>query len=150
ALVNVVTKSGTRAVYGTLFEFVRNASFDARSFFARQADPLRFNDFGYTFGGPVYIPHKWNADRNKLFLLLSQECMDTHLGVVGCSQVPTHEARGGDYRNSTLPAPVDPTNGQPFPTRIVPAARWSTNGPALMKPLPLPNFPGPGGNYSTS
>ena len=150
ALVNVVTKSGTREFHGTLFEFVRNDSFDARSFFARQVDPLRFNDFGYTLGGPVYIPNKWNADRNKLFFFLSQEWKYTHLGVVRLGQVPTQEERSGDFRNSTLPAPVDPANGQPFPNRIVPAARWSSNGPALMKPLPLPNFAGPGGNYSTS
>src|SRR5215471_298177 len=150
ALVNVVTKSGTREFHGTLFEFVRNDSFDARSFFARQVDPLRFNDFGYTLGGPVYIPHKWNADRNKLFFFLSQEWKYTHLGQVRLGQVPTQGERNGDYRTSTLPAPIDPLNGQPFPDRIVPAARWSKNGPALLKPLPLPNFDGPGGNYATA
>jgi hypothetical protein len=150
ALVNVVTKSGTKEFHGTLFEFVRNDSFDARSFFARQVDPLRFNDFGYTLGGPVYIPRKWNADRNKLFFFLSQEWKYTHLGVVRLGQVPTQDERNGDYRGSTLPAPVDPLNGQPFPNRMVPASRWSKNGPALLKPLPPPNFPGPGGNYSTS
>lgn len=51
ALINVITKSGTQRFHGTMFEFVRNDFFDARSFFARQVDPLRFNDFGYTVGG---------------------------------------------------------------------------------------------------
>jgi hypothetical protein len=46
ALINVVTKSGTQQFHGALFEFLCNDFFDARSFFARQVDPLRFNDFG--------------------------------------------------------------------------------------------------------
>jgi Carboxypeptidase regulatory-like domain/TonB-dependent Receptor Plug Domain len=66
AMLNVVTKSGGRQFHGTVFEFVRNDVFDARSFFATSKEPLRFNDFGWTLGGPVFIPRKWNADRSKL------------------------------------------------------------------------------------
>ena len=61
ATINLVTKSGTRDFHGTLFEFVRNDAFDARLFFAPSVDPLRFNDFGGTIGGPVYIPRKFNT-----------------------------------------------------------------------------------------
>src|SRR5205814_773329 len=61
--------------------------------------------------------------------------------------VPTALERAGDFRGSSLAAPVDPSTGQPFPDRVVPQSRWSKNGPALLKPYPLPNFLGPGGNY---
>jgi len=147
ALINVVTKSGTREFHGTLFEFVRNDFFDARSFFARQVDPLRFNDFGYTLGGPVYIPKKWNVDQQKLFFFLSQEWKYSHTGSTRVNNVPAATERGGDFRASTLAAPIDPLNGQAFPDRTIPASRFSRDGPRLLIPLPEPNFGGPGGNY---
>ncbi len=56
-MVNVVTKSGTREFHGSAFEYVRNNIFDARSFFAQTRPPLRFNNFGWTLGGPVYVPN---------------------------------------------------------------------------------------------
>src|SRR5205814_3856562 len=52
-VVNVVTKSGTNALHGNLFEFVRNAVFNARSFFAASRDQLKRNQFGGTLGGPI-------------------------------------------------------------------------------------------------
>ena len=147
ALVNVVTKSGGRDFHGTLFEFVRNDRFDARTFFARQVDPLRFNDFGYTVGGPVFIPKKWNKEREKLFFFVSQEWKYSHTGSTRVNNVPTLAERSGDFRSSSLPAPIDPLNGQAFPDRMVPASRFSNNGPRLLRPIPLPNFGGPGGNF---
>ena len=150
AMVNVVTRRGTRSFHGTLFEFVRNDNFDARSFFARSIAPLRFNDFGWTLGGPVYIPGKWNRDRNKLFFFAGQEWKYSHAGATNLTTVPTLEERNGNFQNSTLAAPVDPLNGVAFPDRTVPAARWSKNGPLLLKPYPAPNFGGPGGNYNVN
>lgn len=148
AMVNVVTRSGTRNFHGTLFEFVRNDALDARSFFARTIAPLRFNDFGWTLGGPVYIPGKWNNDRSKLFFFAGQEWKYSHAGATNLTTVPTIEERNGNFQNSTLAAPIDPLNGVAFPNRSVPAARWSKNGPLLLKPYPVPNFAGPGGNYN--
>src|SRR5262249_15459965 len=73
ATINLVTKSGTRDFHGTLFEFVRNDSFDARSFFAPRVDPLRYNDCGGPIGGPVYLPGNFTSDRSKLFFFYSEE-----------------------------------------------------------------------------
>ena len=147
ALVNVITKSGTKQFHGTLFEFVRNDRFDSRTFFAQKVDPLRFNDFGYTLGGPVFIPKKWNTERDKLFFFVSQEWKYSHTGATRVNVVPTAAERAGNFQNSTLAAPIDPLNGVPFPNRIVPSDRWSNNGPRLLQPIPLPNFGGPGGNF---
>ena len=51
--VNVVTKSGTNQLHGTVYEFIRNDALDAKTIFATTKDPLRFNQFGATNGGPI-------------------------------------------------------------------------------------------------
>ena len=48
-----VTKSGTNAIHGNLFEFVRNNEFNARDYFAAKNDGLKRNQFGGTIGGPI-------------------------------------------------------------------------------------------------
>jgi len=58
-LVNVVTKSGTNALHGDLFEFLRNGDVNARNFFAATHDSLKRNQFGGTVGGRIV--------RDKLF-----------------------------------------------------------------------------------
>src|SRR5208282_4185531 len=71
--VEVETKSGTSRFHGDLYEYLRNAFFNARSW-AQGADPTQpkgaynKNDFGYTFGGPVYIPNHYNTDKKKTFV----------------------------------------------------------------------------------
>ena len=50
---NIVTRSGTNAYHGSLWEFLRNDAFDAKSFFAAAVEPLKRNQYGGTFGGPV-------------------------------------------------------------------------------------------------
>ena len=151
AMVNVVTKSGTQQFHGTLFEFVRNDVFDARSFFSTAKPVLRFNNFGYTIGGPVYIPGKWNTSRNKLFFFAGQEWKLNRRAEARVSTVPTDLERNGDFNGSSLAAPLDPANNNaPFPNRVIPPSRWSKNGPLLLKPYPLPNFGGPGGNFSVN
>jgi hypothetical protein len=149
-LINVVTKSGTQQFHGTLWEFVRNSAFDARSFFATGVPPLHFNDFGFTLGGPVYLPHRFNSSREKLFFFVSHEWRYVHTPTTVLDTVPTAAERSGDFSTSTLAAPVDPNTNAPFPNRMVPSARFSRNGPLLLNPIPLPNFAGPGGNYSIS
>ncbi len=149
AMVNVVTKSGTQRFHGSAFEFIRNDAFDARSFFAQTRPRLRFNNFGWTLGGPVVLPG-FNRDRNKLFFFGGQEWKLNRQGVAQTSTIPTALERSGDFRGSSLSAPVDPLTNLPFPDRVIPSARFSRNGPSLLKPYPLPNFAGPGGNYVTN
>ncbi len=151
AMVNVVTRSGTQQFHGTLFEFVRNDVFDARSFFATKKPILRFNNFGYTIGGPGYIPGKWNTDKTKLFFFAAQEWKLNRRAEARVSTTPTALERSGNFNGSPLAAPLDPANNNvPFPNRTIPAPRWSKNGPALLTPYPLPNFSGPGGNFSVN
>ena len=84
AQINVVTRSGTHQFHGSLYEFVRNDAFNANNWInnankvnvvngTAKIPPLRWNDFGGTIGGPIYIPGKYNKDRNKTFFFFSEE-----------------------------------------------------------------------------
>jgi hypothetical protein len=78
AQVNVITRSGTRDIHGGVYEFFRNDVLNANSFFNNATNPvtkrptLRYNDFGGTIGGPVWIP-KIYEQRNKTFFFFSDE-----------------------------------------------------------------------------
>ena len=114
ALINVVTKGGTREFRGSAYEFIRNQRFDARSFFDRgEPAPLKFNNPGFTIGGPVSF-RRFNQDRTKLFFFFSQDWKFNDQGVTNVGTVPTQEERNGDFRNSTLAAPRDPATGTAF------------------------------------
>jgi hypothetical protein len=150
ALINVVTKGGTREFHGSAYEFLRDEKFDARSYFDQGSPaPLAFNNAGYTIGGPIALG-RFNADRSKLFFFFGQDWKKNHQGVSQVTTVPTVAERSGDFRNSSLAAPRDPQTGQPFPDRTIPSSRFSTNGSALLSAYPVPNFTGPGGNYVTT
>jgi hypothetical protein len=76
--VNVVTRSGTNAFHGNAYEFFRNNVFNANSYFNKLAATpvarplLRYNDFGFTLGGPVEVP-KYFHPKQKTFFFYSQE-----------------------------------------------------------------------------
>lgn len=78
AQVNVITRSGTSDLHGGLYEFFRNDDLNANSFFNNATTPvtprsrLRYNDFGGTLGGPVWIPRIYKQ-RNKTFFFVSEE-----------------------------------------------------------------------------
>lgn len=149
--MNAVTKSGTRDFHGTVFEFVRNNRLRARSPFEGPVKPpYRFNDYGWTVGGPVYIPKTWNTDRSKLFFFAGQEFKKVRSPASRVGIVPTAQERAGNFSASTMRVPLDPATKQPFPGNIIPTSRLSPNGQAIAKIYPLPNFTGPGGNYYTA
>lgn len=63
SVINAVTRSGTNTFHGALYEYLRNDKLDARNFFQATKSPVKQNQFGFTFGGPVILP-KYNG-RNK-------------------------------------------------------------------------------------
>ncbi|MET0168372.1 MAG: carboxypeptidase-like regulatory domain-containing protein, partial [Vicinamibacterales bacterium] len=85
AVVNVVTKSGTNTVHGTAYEFLRNDALDARTVFAAEVDPLEFNQFGGTMGGPIL--------RDRTFFFASYEGLRVTRGVTLVRTVETPEFR---------------------------------------------------------
>jgi len=147
-VVNIVTKSGTNDLHGSAYEFVRNADFNARNFFAAQRDPLKRNQFGGAFGGPVDIPHVYNG-KNKTFFFLSYE--GTRINTIGGTSseyVPTAADLNGDFSaflSASNPANaigkattiVDPLSGNAFPNNTIPASRFDPAAVAFTKYLPV-------------
>jgi Carboxypeptidase regulatory-like domain len=75
--VLVSTRSGTSAFHGSAYEFVRTENTDANTYFNNLSDlpraPDHYNNFGFTAGGPIFIPHVYNTDRKKTFFFYSEE-----------------------------------------------------------------------------
>ncbi|MEK7752687.1 MAG: carboxypeptidase regulatory-like domain-containing protein, partial [Acidobacteriota bacterium] len=143
--INFVSKSGTQEYHGALFWYGRNDKFDAREFFALTKPHLRWNNYGWTLGGPIYIPGTWNTDKSRLFFYFNQEWNKRRAGSTSVGWVPPLELREGNlntpYRPAALAIPVDPLSGTPFPGNIIPRTRFSRNGPAFAKVVPYPTFP---------
>ena len=93
--VNVVTKSGSNSLHGTLFEFNRNDAFDAKPYAFTTAQaiapkaPFKWNQYGYTAGGPVW--------RNKLFFMSNFEGYKDRKQFQNLYTVPTTAMRNGDF-----------------------------------------------------
>ena len=92
--VLVTTKSGTNDFHGSLFEFFRNTSLDAKSFFATTPEKFNLNQFGGSVGGPIR--------RNKTFFFLDGEQKDQLHGVTFTGLVPTDAMKSGDFTNNAL------------------------------------------------
>jgi hypothetical protein len=100
--VEVETKSGGSAFHGSAFEYLRNELFKARSW-AEGEDPTapkapyKKHDFGYTVGGPVYIPGHYNSDKKKTFFFWSQEWRREKVSTTILQNVPSDAERGGNF-----------------------------------------------------
>jgi hypothetical protein len=150
--INVVTKSGTDHFHGSGYWQHRNDSLNANTFLNNARNlprPLfRYNDVGYTIGGPVYIPHLEQRTKDKLFFFYSQEFQrQLSPNAVHNVLVPTALERKGDFSQSLnnngqkLTFINDPLNGAPFPGLVVPQNRLYAPGQALLNLFPLPNTP---------
>jgi hypothetical protein len=136
--VNVVTKSGGNAFHGSVFEFLRNNSVDARPFNLPTPTLPEFhrNQFGATAGGP--------AVRSKLFWFFAYEGLRLHQAGAGLTTVtvPTALQRGGNF-SATKGGIFDPDTLQngvrtPFPSNIIPTQRINPLALAAVNALPLP------------
>ncbi len=94
-IVNIATKSGTNALHGTAWEFVRNGDFDAASYFAHQSQ-LTQNQFGVSAGGPVVLPHVYDG-RNRTFFHASYEGFRKSAPSSALYITPTAAQLSGDF-----------------------------------------------------
>jgi len=167
AQISVVTKSGSSDFHGTGYWFHRNEGLNANNWMNNFKDLprqlFRFNDAGYTLGGPVYIPKsKILESKNKLFFFWSEEFQE-QLRPQGARHVtvPTALERQGDFsqsvdQNGNLFNRIrDPLSGLPCTATNttgcfadggvlgrIPQNRLYGPGMALLNMLPMPNAPG--------
>ncbi len=144
--VEVETKSGTSRFHGDLYEFVRNDFFNATPEFQTAPPAYKKNDFGFTIGGPVYIPGHYNTDKQKTFFFWSEEWRREIVpgaGFFSLTTVPTMAERMGNF-NDVCPGancPVNPQTSQPFPGNQVPIAPNDAATIAALEALiPQPNI----------
>jgi hypothetical protein len=139
--IEVETKSGTSQFHGDAYEFVRNDIFNApQAFQGGVAPAYNKNDFGYTLGGPVYIPGVYNKDKQKTFFFWSQEWRRDRVPVSFNQAVPVAAERTGDFTDVCpgTDCPIDPTTGNPFLGNQVPFNSGDPNIQALLGMIPLP------------
>ena len=138
--MDLVTKSGTNQLHGSVFEFIRNDALDARQFFEKQGTPktpFRQNQFGAEVGGPVVIPHLYNG-RNKTFFMGSYEGFRQVSSNPSLQTVMTPLMRNGDFSEISTPITNPLLAGNPVVT-TVPVAPQAAK---LLQIIPEPNVTG--------
>jgi hypothetical protein len=156
--VNVVMRGGTNDFHGTVYEFNQVSALKATPIFTQRAGQekpvTRFNQYGVTGGGPVWIPKVFNG-RNRMFWFYAYEGIRQSEPEPAFSTVPTAEQRRGDFsallklgNNYTI---YDPSTGflsnnqvrrTAFPGNIIPENRISAVAKNIINYVPLPNQPG--------
>ncbi len=162
AVVDVVSKSGTNEIHGSMFEFLRNSAMDARNFFNAKGTPFptfRFNQYGFSLGGPVVVP-KYNG-RNKTFWFVDYEGFRRDLQNFLTASIPTAGIRNGDFSGEPnriydpLSTRADPNRPgsfirDPFANQIIPRDRWDPVTTKLLNAYPLPTSSAIVNNYRTN
>jgi hypothetical protein len=163
-VVNLVTKSGTNDLHGTLYEFFRNDALDANSWANNRArrpkQPLRYNQYGGSIGGPVRLPGKIFGPlgydgRDRSFFFYNYEGYQFLTNASGFYTMPTEAFRSGDFSKLADatgkpiiiydPATTRPNPGgqgflrDPFPGNVIPANRLDAVAKNILRFYPLPN-----------
>ncbi|MCX6615011.1 MAG: TonB-dependent receptor [Acidobacteria bacterium] len=135
AQVDVVVKSGTNQIHGTVFEFIRNDKLDAPQWTfsgPHTRNLLKRNQFGGSVGGP--------AKKDKLFYFFNYDATREVFSQPQLTAVPTNDMRSGVF-----PAGViifDPLTQRAFPNNTIPQNRWDAVTSKVFAYLPAPNLPG--------
>ena len=149
AQINFTTRRGTQDFHLSAYEFYFSEAFAAQQYIVGGRPRIRYHNYGFTVGGPVYIPKVWNRDKNKLFFFVGLEARTSSGFNSKLSTVPTEAERNGNFSASAI-KPIDPATKAPFPDSVIPVSRIGAFGRALQKIYPNPNYTGPGGNYYAS
>jgi hypothetical protein len=139
---NIHTRSGASGFHGSFFEFLRNSSLDARNHFDHatpaypgRIPPFRRNEFGFTNGGPVFLPHLYDG-RGRTFYFVEYQGFRQVLGTTQVMPVPTaaqRPANGSTIVNDTVTFP----NGSADTLRVPVNPQIA----AILARYPLPNLP---------
>jgi len=140
---NIITRSGTNHIHGTLWEFLRNDVLDANNYFAQTKEPLKQNQFGAAAGGPL--------KRDKTFIFGFYEGFRNRQGKTALTTVPSNKQRTGDFSElcpegfsggfCTNPAHqlFNVFANAPYPNNQVPQVQFSSVSKNLLSFFPTPN-----------
>ncbi len=166
-IVGYALKSGTDTLHGSLFEFLRNSDLDSNGFNADQAGQkiaeFRRNQFGFTLGGPVFLPKIYSGKNRTFFFAAFDGLRDSSAGSF-TGTVPTTLERTGNFAqtldsNGKLIVIYDPSTTQldptapagttryvrtPFSGNTIPASEFNSIGQKLLAYYPAANTHGVG------
>ena len=140
---NLITRSGTNQVHGTLWEFFRNDALDANDYFALTTEPLKQNQFGGTVGGPIR--------KDKTFFFAFYEGFRNRQGETELTTVPSAAERSGNFaelcpEGFTAGFCNNPNNqlfnvfaNAPYPNNQIPQGQINSVSQMLLSFFPLPN-----------
>jgi hypothetical protein len=140
---NIITRSGTNQLHGTLWEFLRNDAVDANNYFAQTKEPLKQNQFGATAGGPI--------QRDRTFIFGFYEGFRNHQGETALTTVPSLKQRTGDFSelcpegftagfcNNPAHQLFNVFAHAPYPNNEVPQGQLNSVSQNLLGFFPLPN-----------
>jgi hypothetical protein len=152
AVVNVVHRSGTSHFHGVLYEFLRNDAFDANGFFdnrnGKQKGAFRYNQFGFTLGGPL------TPSRQRTFFFLNYQGLRQVNPGGSTSSVPTPEMKRGDFSGVSDiiydPSTIDSSGvRKPFAGNVIPASRINPVGAKFLSYYSDPTSGGVVNNFFT-
>jgi len=139
AIINAVIKSGVNQLHGSLWEFLRNEKFDSRNYFDDRGlptPPFKQNQFGGTFGGPIYIPHLYDG-KNRSFFFVDYEGLRIRQAQTQSALVPSALWRQGNF-SDLIDTTATPTGtdcngantypGEIFDTRLTQTSNTSPTG----------------------
>ena len=155
-IISVTTKSGSNQFHGSAYEFFQNDKLIATNYFVNSVGgkkpPRRFNQFGGSGGGPLWIPKVFNG-KDKLFFFFAYEGIRNAAPNATFATVPTDKMRSGDFSELLARKPAvaifNPTafsNGQraAFANNQIPASQINSVARNVLNYVPLPNVPGAG------
>src|SRR3954452_17539472 len=147
AVVDVITKSGTNQLHGSLFEFLRNSAMDARSYFNPKGTAFpsfRLNQFGGSLGGPVVLPKLYHG-KDRTFFFVDYEGYRRDAQQLQLGNIPTLRMRNGDF--GEVGTIYDPTTTRAvgagfartaFANNQIPVSRWDPIAAKVLAAYPLP------------
>lgn len=161
ATINMTSKSGAKDYHGSAYEFNQNNFLNARQFNLNLTNavnpPIRLNQWGFTLGGPAWIPKLYNGKR-KTFFFIEYEGLRNKNPQGGFASLPNQAERNGDFSQAFTsqvtngqrqiipytiydPQSINPTTGNrtPFPNNTIPTGRISPIALSILKYVPMPN-----------
>lgn len=165
AVFNITMKSGTNKFHGSAYDYWINEDLNAAGPFTHTDPKSRGNNYGFTIGGPVWIPKIYNGHDKTFFFFSFESRPTTAVTSTTFDTVPTTAYRAGNFSAAEInrnlgtdplgrpiltneiydPATSRLVNGQlvtdPFPGNVIPTARISPVSAAIQSLIPLPTGP---------
>ena len=163
--IRMITKTGTTDFHGSAYEYFRNSDLNSNTWqrnlstTTNFASPFRYNNFGFTVGGPAWIPKVYDKFRQKFFWFVAEDWIRERNTQTQTQAVPTTLMREGNFSELLAPNPwysgvpsdllsqalvqsVGNAGCVPIPGNIIPMTSLSPNGIALLNayPAPTPGF----------